>query len=75
MRVTPSIRTNLDFGSDTYLGAAIRAAMKDPELVAEYLKAGVYFDPKLTDPSRMQANLNAYVEAERAFYVKWRLPE
>ncbi len=53
-----------------YLGAAIRAAMKDPELVAEYLKAGVYFDPKLTDPSRMQANLNAYAEAERAFYVK-----
>jgi hypothetical protein len=44
--------------------------MKDPELVAEYLKAGVYFDPKLTDAARMQANLNAYVEAERAFYVK-----
>jgi len=44
--------------------------MKDPELVAEYLKAGVYFDPKLTDPSRMQANLNAYAEAERTFYVK-----
>ena len=53
-----------------YLGAAIRAAMKDPELIAEYLKAGVYFDPKLTDPSRMQANLNAYADAERAFYVK-----
>src|SRR5262249_2023359 len=51
-----------------YLGAAIRAAMKDPELVAEYLKAGVYFDPKLTDAARMQANLNAYLEAERAFY-------
>jgi hypothetical protein len=28
-----------------YLGAATRASMKDPELVAEYLKAGVYFDP------------------------------
>jgi tripartite-type tricarboxylate transporter receptor subunit TctC len=53
-----------------YLGAAIRAAMKDPELVAEYLKAGVYFDPKLTDPSQMEANLKAYAEAERAFYVK-----
>ena len=44
--------------------------MKDPELVAEYLKAGVYFDSKLTDAARMQANLNAYVEAERTFYVK-----
>ena len=35
-----------------YLKAAIEAAMKDPELVAEYVKAGVYFDPKLTDAAR-----------------------
>jgi tripartite-type tricarboxylate transporter receptor subunit TctC len=53
-----------------YLGAAINAAMRDPELVAEYLKAGVYFDPKLTDPARMEANLKAYAEAEREFYQK-----
>jgi tripartite-type tricarboxylate transporter receptor subunit TctC len=53
-----------------YLAAAIQTAMKDPELVAEYLKAGVYFDPKLTDPSRMEANLKAYAEAEREFYQK-----
>jgi tripartite-type tricarboxylate transporter receptor subunit TctC len=53
-----------------YLGAAIQTAMRDSELVAEYLKAGVYFDPKLTDPSRMEANLKAYAEAERDFYQK-----
>ncbi|MFL5003365.1 MAG: tripartite tricarboxylate transporter substrate binding protein [Xanthobacteraceae bacterium] len=53
-----------------YLGAAVQAAMKDPELVAEYLKAGVYFDPKLTDPARMEANLKAYADAEREFYLK-----
>jgi tripartite-type tricarboxylate transporter receptor subunit TctC len=53
-----------------YLGAAVQAAMKDPELVAEYLKAGVYFDPKLTDPARMEANLKAYADAEREFYQK-----
>ena len=53
-----------------YLAAAIQTAMRDPELVAEYLKAGVYFDPKLTDPSRMEANLKAYAEAEREFYQK-----
>ncbi|MFZ1091838.1 MAG: tripartite tricarboxylate transporter substrate binding protein [Xanthobacteraceae bacterium] len=53
-----------------YLKAAIEAAMKDPELVAEYVKAGVYFDPKLTDAARMQANLNEYAEREREFYQK-----
>ena len=30
----------------------------------------LYFDPKLTDPSRMEANLKAYAEAEREFYQK-----
>ena len=53
-----------------YLAATIQAAMKDPELVAEYVKAGVYFDPKLTDPARFEANLTDYAERERAFYVK-----
>ena len=53
-----------------YLGAAVRAAMKDPELIAEYQKAGVYFDPKLTDASRMEASLKEYAEREREFYVK-----
>jgi len=53
-----------------YLGAAVQAAMKDPELIAEYQKAGVYFDPKLTDASRMEANLKDYAEREREFYVK-----
>lgn len=53
-----------------YLGASVQAAMKDPELTAEYVKQGVYFDPKLTDPARMEANLKAYADAERAFYEK-----
>jgi tripartite-type tricarboxylate transporter receptor subunit TctC len=53
-----------------YLGAAIRTAMKDPELVAEYKKAGVYFDTKLTNPATMAETLNAYAERERAYYQK-----
>ena len=53
-----------------YLAAAIHAAMKDAELIAEYRKAGVYFDPKLTDSTRLADDLGAYAEAERQFYVK-----
>jgi tripartite-type tricarboxylate transporter receptor subunit TctC len=53
-----------------YLGAAVQAAMKDPELITEYKKAGVYFDNKLTSPATMLENLNAYAAAERAFYQK-----
>lgn len=53
-----------------YLGAAIGAAMKDPELIAEYRKFGVYFDPKLVNSTRLAEDLGAYVEAERQFYVK-----
>jgi tripartite-type tricarboxylate transporter receptor subunit TctC len=53
-----------------YLRAAVEAAMKDPELVAEYVKAGVYFDPKLTDSARMEANLKEYAEREREFYLR-----
>jgi tripartite-type tricarboxylate transporter receptor subunit TctC len=53
-----------------YLGAAIRAAMNDPELVAEYRKFGVFFDPKLAKSTRLAEDLNAYVEAERQFYMK-----
>jgi tripartite-type tricarboxylate transporter receptor subunit TctC len=53
-----------------YLGAAIRAAMKDPELIAEYRKFGVFFDPKLANSTNLAEDLGAYVEAERQFYVK-----
>lgn len=53
-----------------YLDAAIRTAMKDPELIAEYLKFGVYFDPKLANSTRLAEDLGAYAEAERQFYVK-----
>lgn len=53
-----------------YLGAAIKTAMSDPELIAEYRKFGVYFDPKLKDSTNLAADLGTYVEAERQFYVK-----
>jgi len=53
-----------------YLRATIETAMKDPELVAEYVKVGVYFDPKLTDSARMESNLKEYAERERAFYER-----
>jgi hypothetical protein len=48
----------------------VQTAMKDPELVAEYQKAGVYFDPKFTDPSRLDTSVKEYAEREREFYVK-----
>ena len=53
-----------------YLGAAIHTAMKDPELLAEYRKFGVFFDPKLANSANLTQDLGAYIEAERQFYVK-----
>ena len=53
-----------------YLAAAIQAAMKDPELIEEYRKTGVFFDPKLADPGRVAAGLDEYVQHEREFYQK-----
>jgi tripartite-type tricarboxylate transporter receptor subunit TctC len=53
-----------------YLGAAVQAAMKDQELIAEYKKAGVYFDSKLTNPATMLQNLNEYAAREKEFYQK-----
>lgn len=51
-----------------YLAAAVQAAMSDPELVAEYRKAGVYFDPALVNSTRIADDLNRYAERERVFY-------
>jgi tripartite-type tricarboxylate transporter receptor subunit TctC len=53
-----------------WLGAAIKAAMQDPELLAEYRKFGVYFDPKLVKSSNLARDLGDYAEAERSFYQK-----
>ena len=53
-----------------WLGAAVRAAMKDPELIAEYRKFGVYFDPKLVNSTNLAKDLGDYAEAERSFYQK-----
>jgi len=51
-----------------YLAAGVRAAMNDPELVAEYRKAGVYFDPALVNSTGIANDLNRYAEREREFY-------
>jgi tripartite-type tricarboxylate transporter receptor subunit TctC len=53
-----------------YLAAAVRAAMHDPELVAEYKKTGAFFDPKLANSPDLAKDLGDYAEAERAFYQK-----
>lgn len=53
-----------------YLAAGVQAAMKDPELIGEYRKAGVYFDPKLANSARVADDLNQYAERERDFYRK-----
>ena len=53
-----------------YLAAAVQAAMKDPELIAEYGKQGVFFDPKLADSKNLAEDLKVYIDAERQFYQK-----
>lgn len=53
-----------------YLAAGIKAAMNDPDLINEYRKAGVYFDPKLASSIQVAEDLNRYAERERAFYQK-----
>ena len=53
-----------------YLAAAIQAAMKDPELQAEYGKLGAYFDPQLMNASNVAAEINTMARRERDFYVK-----
>ena len=53
-----------------YLAAGVQAAMKDAELIAEYRKAGVYFDTKLANSTRIAEDLNQYAERERVFYQK-----
>ena len=53
-----------------YLSATISAAMKDAELIAEYSKAGVFFDDSLMKSSDVARDINALAESERAFYIK-----
>lgn len=53
-----------------YLAATVQAAMKDPELIEEYRKAGVFFDPKLAGSTNIAADINAYANREREFYVR-----
>ena len=48
-----------------YLAAGVKAAMSDPELVAEYRKAGVFFDPALMSSTRLADDLNRYAEREK----------
>jgi len=53
-----------------YLAAAVRAAMQDPELIAEYQKTGAFFDPKLAKSTDLPKDLGEYAERERAFYLQ-----
>ncbi len=53
-----------------YLSAVISTAMKDAELIAEYSKAGVFFDETLMKSTNVARDINALAESERAFYVK-----
>ena len=53
-----------------YLAATIQAAMRNPELIAEYQKLGAYFDPSLTQSKALAADLEALAQKEREFYVK-----
>jgi tripartite-type tricarboxylate transporter receptor subunit TctC len=53
-----------------YLAATMQAALKDPELLAEYQKLGVYFDPSLVKSTQVGVDLNALAQREREFYVK-----
>lgn len=53
-----------------YLAAGLQATLKDPELIAEYQKLGMYFDPALVKSTHISADLNALALKEREFYVK-----
>jgi tripartite-type tricarboxylate transporter receptor subunit TctC len=53
-----------------YLAASVQTAMKDPELIAEYTKQGVFFDPKLVASRNLAEDFKVYIEAERQFYQK-----
>lgn len=53
-----------------YLASTIQAALKDPGLLAEYQKLGVYFDPALVKSTNVGADLNALAWREHEFYVK-----
>ena len=62
-----------DTAMDTELGkiaAMIQAAMRNPELIAEYQKLGAYFDESLTQSKALAADLDALAQKEREFYVK-----
>lgn len=53
-----------------YLAAGLQVTMKDPELVAEYQKLGMYFDPDLVKSTHISADLDKLAQKEKEFYVK-----
>jgi tripartite-type tricarboxylate transporter receptor subunit TctC len=61
---------NVPADRKAFLAAAVKAAMRDPALIEEYGKMGVYFDPALRDAANPGAALNALAEKEREFYVR-----
>ncbi|MSQ19503.1 MAG: tripartite tricarboxylate transporter substrate binding protein [Betaproteobacteria bacterium] len=53
-----------------YLGAIMKAAMQDPELIEEYRKAGAFFDATLAGSASIATDLDKYATRERDFYQK-----
>lgn len=53
-----------------YLAAVIQAAMRHPELIAEYQKLGAYFDQSLSQSQALGADLDKLAQKEREFYIK-----
>jgi tripartite-type tricarboxylate transporter receptor subunit TctC len=53
-----------------YLVAAFNAAVRDPELQAEFRKVGSVPDANITNPAQIAAHLDRLSTLERDFYVK-----
>ena len=59
-----------------YLEAALDAALRDPELVAEYKKTGAIVDRKLATAAQVEAEVDKFARLEREFFVNTgRLPK
>ena len=59
-----------------YLEAALDAALRDPELIAEYKKTGAIVERKLTTAAQVEAEVEKLARLERDFFVTTgRLPK
>ena len=59
-----------------YLEAMLDAALRDPELIAEYRKTGAIVERKLTTAAEVEAEIEKFARREREFFVNTgRLPK